>query len=691
LTLTEDQLRYEPALKNLLRERGFFVPRGIVVSDVSLLESQAADLTAPLVLKVFGPGITHKTELGAVKLGLTHGDLTSAADVMLRSVRGGGGTPEGFLVEEQQRGGLELLVGFVLRAGVPVLSCGLGGQLAEVIDDLAVRLLPIDDADADDLLSEFRGATVWRQSRHGRGYDRAAMRAFLIQFVGRNGFAEELIAAGVGEFECNPVIVQDDGYCIVDARTAPNENALEADERSSAPDLNPLFYPKTIAIAGVSKSGNGMGNAAVDAYKQLGWSDRLYVLHPSAEAVAGLTAHRSLADVPGGRVDYLKVMVPASQVLGVLESEASRARSIQIVSSGFAESGDNGAMLEETILRMARAAGVPLVGPNCMGAYCPTGQQTYQLNLPRNPGSISIVVQSGGVGTDVIEAAAELGSAFSKVLSIGNAVDVSAGDVVEYFVDDDETEVIGVYFEDLGNPVGVVRALRRASGRKPVVVLPAGFTKAGGVAAASHTGALTTDQRLIEAMVASTGAVRVATVDGFVTTLVSFARSNARVPQVARSSVLVAGLGGGSSVLAGDAFGRAGVLTPMFSDETASRLRQLPPSLVKSYVNPLELSINPGSAVESTREVIDLILARDVYSDVLLHTSVRTFYQRTEAAGSSLGEVDLLIRRLEDFATPLLRDARVHLVLRGIERAPDEDRRLLVQSAARAGIPVLQT
>ena len=676
-------LVFEPVVKQYLRERKLIVPRGVTGSDAAALIAAAAGLRAPFVVKAFGPGIVHKTELGAVKLGVSAENLQRVIADITTNLARAGVHQSGFLLEEQLHPGLELIVGVVIRAGIPVIMCGLGGTLTEFVDKVAVGLLPLSDSEAQQMAARFSGAA--------RGMDPAAfvtaVRDLLLAIAGDEGVALQLLEIGMVEFECNPVIVSSEGAAIADARLILAKTPGMRREPAVARDLRPLFHPRSIAIAGVSGSGKGLGNLSLESYRRAGWNDHLYVIHPSAERFGNVPAVRSLAQVPGGGVDYLQVVLPAAGAVELVATEGHLAQVVQVLSDGFTKSAPSGRSLAEELLMAARGASVPLIGPNCIGTYCPAGRQTYQLAMPTTSGTIGIVSQSGGMSTDLIEVGFHRGLRFSKVCSVGNAIDVSPAEVLEYLLDDGETTAVGIYLEGLSDTERLVRALRRARGKTPVVLLVAGQSASGAHAARSHTGALASDARLLEALAASTGVTIVPTMDALLGVLLGFQETGRKAAPICPPSVLVAGHGGGHTVVAGDLCEMSGLALPQLEPAVVAALTSLPLGVQKSLVNPIELPIGPIRPPESMRAVLDTVLQHQAFSDLLLHFSARSFYKE-DYFEHGAGQIEPLLERLRSLAKPLPGNTRVFAVARSIEVIPVADRERLIEAARSVGVPL---
>ncbi|GMU77362.1 MAG: acyl-CoA synthetase [Acidimicrobiia bacterium] len=690
----------EPEAKALLAARGVPVPRGVIVVRGDARSSAAtAGLRAPLVVKAFGAAIVHKTDVGAVQLGVDHDSIEGAISAMDDALRARGLRADGFLVEEQAAAGVELLVGATRGPYGIAVTVGLGGTLAEVLDDVAVRLAPLDRVDAEELLDGFRAARVLRGARGGAPVDRDALVAVLLAIAGRGGLVDDL-GDRFDELDCNPVIARSDGAIAVDVRLVERSAAPAsttgpglAPARSAASgeppplDFAALFSPRSVAVAGVSTTRPGFGNRAVAAYRAFGWTDGLAVIHPSAVRVDGVRAYPSVAAVEGG-VDYLLAAVPAEACADLIRGAAGQARVVHVISGGFSEAGERGASHERALLAAARATGVRIVGPNCIGVYAPAGRQTFQLDVPTEPGVVGVVSQSGGLAGDIVKVGAARGLRFSKVVSVGNCVDVTPAEIVEHLVSDDETRVVGCYLEGARDGERLVRALRAARGRVPVVVMTGGLSEQGGAAAVSHTGALTGDRRVWDAIQAATGVAVVERLEDFLGALVLAQRyGDQRVP--ATSDVLVMGVGGGASVLATDACDRAGLAVTAVEGPGIERLRALGYGAGTSVVNPVEIGVGPAAPADVLVTALDAVLGGQPYPDVLAHVNVQAYY------GYGTGGTAPLCALIESLGAALngLRypASRVVLVTRNLDVAPGADVDAVLAASTAAGVPVFRT
>jgi acyl-CoA synthetase (NDP forming) len=672
----------EHAVKRALAAVGVLVPPSVVLGAPAEAGAALAALDPPLVLKAWGPGLVHKSEVGAVRLGLQPADLEPAAALMVDGLRARGLDAEGLLVEEQQHAGVELLVGVVRRQDLgPVITVGPGGTLTEVIHRTVTRLCPLDEAGAGELLDAFPVPALLGGARGGPAVDRSALVELLLAVAGPGGLVEQLGGA-LDEFECNPVIATADGAVAVDARLVlrdPDEHPAPEPLPAVAPwSLDRLFEPRSIVVVGASTTRLAFGNRFLRAYRSLGWGDGLYTLHRDAAEIEGVPAVKDLAEV-GGPIDYMLVAVPAPACASVVRAAAGRAAFAQVMTAGFGESGDEGAELQRQLLRAGRESQVRIVGPNCMGVYAPAGRQAFQLRDPTEAGTVSVVSQSGGLAGDIIKAGASRGVRFSKLATIGNAVDVTAAELIDYFVGDPATEVIGGYVEGAADGARLVAALRRAKGIKPVVLLVGGSSSTGGRAVVSHTGALTAAAGVWDAIATATGATVVTTLEDLVAVL-AYLQRYADEAFDGEGDVLVIGPGGGASILSADASDRGHVPLEPVSPPAQDRLRAMGYGVGTSLANPIEIPIGPGVERTAFDPVLDTIFATQRYGDVILHINVHSFYSQGERG------VDPLLEMLEHLAG---RDwpARLAVTLRNLDCAPGPDLDLVRLATTRGRLP----
>lgn len=357
-----------------------------------------------------------------------------------------------------------------------------------------------------------------------------------------------------------------------------------------------LFNPQTIAVAGASASQVTAGNRFIRLLRHWNFRGEIYAIHPRAETIEGVPAFRSLAETPRP-VDYAYITIPAAHVPELLAAARGRVAFAQVMAS---IAPDDLAAWERELLGAAKSAGVRLIGPNCMGTHSPRGGYTFMEGAGLEPGDVGVAAQSGGLGMDILRRGQASGLRFSGLVTLGNSIDVTPVDMLDYFLDDPETRAIGLYIEDVKDGARFRALLDANAGAKPVVLLVGGLTTLGGAAAASHTGAMTGGGRAWEALARQTGAILTFTLDDFLETLQTCAWLTPK-PTSSASGIVLFGNGGGTSVLASDAVARAGFgLTGMPPAALAeiAELR-LPPGA--SVVNPIDL---PASVLQEQQGCI---------------------------------------------------------------------------------------
>lgn len=444
----------------------------------------------------------------------------------------------------------------------------------------------------------------------------------------------------------------------------------------------PLFSPRSIAVVGASSGASAAGNVFIRQQQEFGFTGSIYPIHPSAAAIAGLRAYKSIADVPEP-IDYAFVAVGAHQVPAVIASMAGRVRFAQVISSGFGEVA-GGAAREQALLEAARRSNVRVIGPNCLGTYSPRGHLTFTERLPQDHGAIGIVSQSGGLSVDIVLRGKSRGLRFRGLVSIGNGVDLATAELLEYYLADPETETVGLYLESVRDGRRLFEVLRCARAAKPVVILRGGRTRQGALAAVSHTGALAADQRVWAAFARQTGCVFAQTLDQFIDVLLIFQMLAPRIAHPT-SRIVLFGNGGGTSVLAADCFAEAGLDVSAFEPQLQAQLASLRLPAGSSVANPIDM---PGSALEKeggriAERVLDGVLAEGRPDALVMHLNATAIVNR---GPDLLGNLINAVKRVQSKYP-----GRTHLmlVLRSDgDPAVEEMKRAYRQQLLAEGIPV---
>jgi len=447
--------------------------------------------------------------------------------------------------------------------------------------------------------------------------------------------------------------------------------------------FRPLFEPKTVAVVGASTKGNALPNIFIRRIREFGYAGEIYPIHPAADEIDGLKAYRSLGETPNP-VDYAYIAIAAAQVPPLLEAGKGRVRYAQVISSGFGEV-DEGKALQDELAAAARAGGMRLIGPNCLGIYTPRGRVTFTEIGPREAGPVGIVSQSGGLGTDIIRRGLARGLKFSGLITVGNCADIGPNDLLEFYLADPQTKVIGMYIETAGDGRRMFEILRQARAAKPVVILKGGRTRQGLAAAASHTGSLAGDDRAWIALSRQTGCVMAETLDQFVDTLLAF-QALAPQPDHPTRRVALFGNGGGASVLATDYYARLRLDVEPFERATVDALAalRLPPGT--SITNPVDCPVGTLQQEEGrvAEKILDIIHGSGRPDALVMHLNLSAFAGRTRPE-----VLDNLVQAALRVQARYPGQAHFVLVLRSDgEPALEERKRAFRAKAVALGIPV---
>jgi acetyl coenzyme A synthetase (ADP forming)-like protein len=404
----------------------------------------------------------------------------------------------------------------------------------------------------------------------------------------------------------------------------------ERDHLAVVASLEPFFAPATVAVVGASRRRGSIGGELFRNILASDFAGAAYPVNREADSVAGVRGYSAIAELPEP-VDLVVICVPGVSVHhAAAEALAAGARALCVISSGFAEVGPDGVERQRQLLTLVRAHGARLVGPNCLGiAVPPIGMNaTFAPRaLPR--GSIGFSSQSGALGLALLEKAAERNLGFSAFVSVGNKADVSSNDLLEWWEEDEQTNLVLLYLESFGNPRKFGRLAGRVARRKPILALKAGTTSAGAKAASSHTAALAGSEAAVEALFHQAGVLRARTLEELVDAATLLSRQP--LPHGARVGVITNA--GGLGILCADACEAAGLSLPALSAETRAALAELLPAEA-SPANPIDLL---GSATAATYEAALPHLLRDPGVDAVIALFVPPVVAGADEVASAIG------------------------------------------------------
>ena len=397
-------------------------------------------------------------------------------------------------------------------------------------------------------------------------------------------------------------------------------------ERNIFAELNPIFHPGSVAIIGATGKPGKVGRLFMARFVEAGFRE-LYAVNPGENEIMGVKSYPTVLDIPYP-VDFAMILTPTDSALqAVRECAAKGVKTIVITTSGFAEAGRRGEELQREMVRVARSAGCRIIGPNCIGIYCPSSGLTYSLGQGMESGSVGLVSQSGFFADYVTYRTTANGIHFSKAASCGNESDLTATDFLEYLGEDPETDLIVAYIEGQRDGRRFYDVCREASKKKPIILWKGGMTEAGAQAAVSHTGAMAGSGATWKGVIRQAGIVSVKSFEEIFDCLHAFRLQ----PLPSGRRVGIVSAPGGIAVATTDVCLELGLEVPKFSTPTIERLAKAMPPVGGSINNPIDLSlasaVNPqlhGDAIRILAEAadVDMILVVAIVGGELLRDIV---------------------------------------------------------------------
>jgi acetyltransferase len=408
--------------------------------------------------------------------------------------------------------------------------------------------------------------------------------------------------------------------------------------------LQNFFEPKGVALVGARRS-PGFGYGIPLFLQAQGWADRLYLVNPAGGELHGMDVFKTLKDIPSP-VDLAIVIVPAEAVPGVLKEIGDCGiTSVIVESAGFGETGERGKILQEEIKTIAKGHGMRVIGPNCVGVVNTLNRfaSVELVEASMTPGPVSIIAQSGVFGNILLDHLPHRGLFISKAITLGNRADVDENDMLTYLGKDPTTEVIMLYLEGAADGPGLIKTLQQITTQKPVLILKSGRTGAGKQATASHTGSLSGEDRIYDAVFSQTQAIRAHSLSH----LLDLARVFATQPLPKGNRLGIITTSGSLGAIATDVAVSTGLRVPMLSPSTLEQVRGMAPAWM-NVRNPLD--VGPSGTFS---RALPLLLADDGIDMVLSIMVVPYAVVKTvEAMGFTLkdwfGDLESLRERFPD-------------------------------------------
>jgi len=540
-----------PEAKGICEAYGIAVPKEAVAASAADAARLAAGIGFPVVMKIVSPQILHKTEAGGVVVGVkSAAEAEQAYTNILANARryDPKAAIEGVQVQQMLGGGQEVIVGAVTDPAFgKLVAFGLGGVLVEVLKDITFRLAPATREEALSMLDGIAAAEILKGVRGAAPVDREALASLIVnvsQLV--SDFPE------ISELDLNPVFATPQGAIAADVRVVldfkPQAPRYRPDEASIVRQMNRIMKPDAVAVIGASAENGKIGNSVMKNLINGGYQGAIYPIHPTAAEILGKKAYKSVRDVPGV-IDVAVFCIPAKFVAQALtEVGEKKIPGAVLIPSGFAETGN--VKGQEEVVAVARKYDIRLMGPNIYGFYytpknlCATFCTAYDVK-----GGAALSSQSGGIGMAIVGFSRSAKMGVSAIVGLGNKSDIDEDDLLTFFEQDENTQIICQHLEDLKDGRAFAEVARRVSKKKPVVVLKAGRTSLGARAASSHTGALAGNDRIYEDVFRQSGVIRARTLRD----LLDFARGIPLLPTPKGNNVVIITGAGGSGVLLSDA------------------------------------------------------------------------------------------------------------------------------------------
>ncbi|MBN1547857.1 MAG: acetate--CoA ligase family protein [Syntrophaceae bacterium] len=589
----------EKESKQVLKAYGVpVVEEAVVTAPPDALE-KARQFGFPVVVKGHGFLLTHKTERGLVHTGIGNDTELLAA---LHAIQAAAENDlEGYLVQPQISGNREFVAGlFRDRQFGPVVMFGIGGILTEALQDVAFRIGPVTRKEALDAIDEIKAQSLLGAFRGQQEVDRETMVRVL---EGLSRLADDF--PEIREVDINPLIADADGrLTAVDALVALGDPELPVSKR---PPVDPkaiykLFHPRSVAFVGASATFGKWGHMLFTNVVGGGYQGDIYLVNARGGEIAGRPVYKTVTDIPGP-VDLGIVTLPADKVAAIIpEFQQKGIRQMLLITSGFSETGEEGRKREEELVRLAREAGILILGPNTMGIINPhihfscTGT-----HIRPKPGTTTLLAQSGNLGTQLLVFAVDEGLGIRGFCGSGNEAMVTIEDYLEGFIIDEETENVLMYLESIKDGRRFYETAKRLCRKKPVVVLKGGRSESGNRAAASHTGAMASNMKVFDAACRQAGVVVVE----HPMELLDLSAVFSSLPLPRGNRVAAMTIGGGWGVVMADLCEKHGLQVPQLSPELIAKIDGiLPPYWSRS--NPIDLvaEFDPAIPMMITEELM---------------------------------------------------------------------------------------
>jgi acetyltransferase len=508
----------ETKSKSLLQQFGVVFAAEIEVTTdgdpIANAVKAAEQIGFPVVVKLCGDSIAHKTERGLVRLGVNSADATAiaASELLAKATVDDGDVS--LLIAKMESGKREFIAG-VLRDpqfGLFVML-GLGGIYAEVIADVAFAPVPLTKPDALALQGRLRQQKIFEDFRGESAVSKDELGDALVAL---SKAAES--DPSFSSIDINPILVRSDGSIVAvdalvvkDAPTPPRDVSSNTTGRF----FESLFNPRGVVVVGASTHPGKFGFVSLHNLISCGYKGQIFATHLELAEVLGVQSVATIDDLPENEIDLAFVCTPASTNISILEACARKnIRSVYITSAGYGETGESGVQAQKLLKDKARDLDILLIGPNGQGLVSTPVNLCAQIVGPYPPkGAISVASQSGNFVSSFMNYARFTSVGIARAISAGNAACTGVPEVLDFFATDEATSVALVYLEGIQDGEKLASSMKSISAVKPLVVVKGGSTSSGALAAASHTGALASNDRVFDGVCFANGVTRVASAE----------------------------------------------------------------------------------------------------------------------------------------------------------------------------------
>lgn len=469
-------------------------------------------------------------------------------------------------------------------------------------------------------------AVAVEDSFHGKGIGALLLERLAVIAVG-NGFIHFLAITNPRNqamletfrssgFEMKETLKDD--IVQVDIAVTPREESVARSEMRdrifTTASIRPFFKPSSVAVVGASRTPGSIGYRIMQQLVGQQFNGPVYPVNPKGGVICSIRAHKSVRDLPEA-VDLAIIVVPKEFVLTVVDDCAARGvKAVVVISAGFAETNEEGKILQAKLVEKVRGHGMRMVGPNCLGVINTDPEirlgASFSPTYP-NHGTIAMSSQSGALGIAILELATKLNLGLSCFVSVGNKADVTGNDLLQYWEEDPQTNVILLYLESFGNPRRFARIARRVARSKPIIAVKSGRTSAGSRAAGSHTAALAASDVATEALFQQTGVIRAETLEE----MFDLAATLAHQPLPRGRHIGIVTNAGGPGILCTDACEAEGLEVPIISDNTREELKKFLPAAA-ALGNPVDMIAS--APPEHFKRTVELVMQDEKIDAVIV-------------------------------------------------------------------------